>query len=382
MVVEDTPSSNLPQSGDTGLPDAGYAEVLADIKTRVDAARVRALRAANAELMGVYWHIGRHIAEQQDAAPVKRGPAAPKIIERLSADLRAAYPDATGFSPRNLTYMRDFSRAWTEESILQRGVARLPWGSIIELLGIRDPEVRAWYAERAGEWTRPVLQHHIANDLHISQGAAPSNFGRALPPGDAEAAQALTRDPLIVDFIRGTPGRERDLELALLTDIERFMTALGKGFSFYGRQLALTVGDRDFATDLVFYHHPQRRFVVIELKIGEFDPEHAGKLNFYVSTVDDQLAGEGDAPTLGILLCATRDEAVTEMTLRGISSPIAVARWKTGSEMTMTEEPTVSPGMRAELAEMREVEAELTAFATRQIAVIEETTADPAQDVT
>ncbi len=380
--MEDTSSSNLPQTADTGLPDASYAEVLVDIKTRVDAARVRALRAANAELMGVYWHIGRHIAEQQDAAPVKRGHTAPKIIERLSADLRAAYPDATGFSPRNLTYMRDFSRAWTEDSILQRGVARLPWGSIIELLGIRDPEVRAWYAERAGEWTRPVLQHHIANDLHLSQGVAPSNFERALPPGDAEAAQALTRDPLIVDFIRGTPGRERDLELALLADIERFMTALGKGFSFYGRQLALTVGDRDFATDLVFYHHPQRRFVVIELKIGEFDPEHAGKLNFYVSTVDDQLAGEDDAPTIGILLCATRDEAVTEMTLRGIASPIAVARWKAGSEMTMTEEPTVSPGMRAELAEMREVEAELTAFATRQIAAIEETTTDPGQDVT
>jgi len=379
MVVEDTPSSNLPQTVDTGLPDAGYAGVLADIKARVDAARVRALRAANAELMGVYWHIGRHIAEQEDAAPVKRGHTAPKIIARLSADLRAAYPDTTGFSVRNLTYMRDFSRAWTEESILQRGVATLPWGSIIELLGIRDPDIRAWYAERAGEWTRPVLQHHIANDLHLSQGAAPSNFERALPPGDAEAAQALTRDPLIVDFIRGAPGRERDLELALLADIERFMTALGKGFSFYGRQLALTVGDREFATDLLFYHHPQRRFVVIELKIGEFDPEHAGKLNFYVSTVDDQLAGEDDAPTIGILLCATRDEAVTEMTLRGISSPIAVARWKTGSEMTMTEEPSVSPGMRAALQEMRDVEVELTAFATRQIAAIEKSTADPSR---
>jgi predicted nuclease of restriction endonuclease-like (RecB) superfamily len=356
--------------------------VLADIKTRVDAARVRALRAANAELMGVYWHIGRHIAEQEDAAPVKRGRNAPKIVGRLSADLRAAYPDTTGFSVRNLRYMRDFSRAWSEEEMLQRGVATLPWGNIVELLGIRDPEVRAWYVEQAGEWTRPVLQHHIANDLHLSQGAAPSNFDRALPAGDAEAAQALTRDPLIVDFVRGTPGRERDLELALLADIERFMTALGKGFSFYGRQLALTVGDRDFATDLVFYHHPQRRFVVIELKIGEFDPEHAGKLNFYVSTVDDQLAGEGDAPTIGILLCATRDEAVTEMTLRGISSPIAVARWKTGSEMTLTEEPTVSPGLQAGLAEMREVEAELTAFATRQLATIEQSTDDAGQDAT
>jgi predicted nuclease of restriction endonuclease-like (RecB) superfamily len=380
--VEDTPTSNLPERGDAGLPDASYAQVLADIKTRVDAARVRALRAANAELMGVYWHIGRHIDEQEDAAPVKRGRNAPKIVGRLSADLRAAYPDTTGFSVRNLRYMRDFSRAWSEEEMLQRGVATLPWGNIVELLGIRDPEVRAWYVERAGEWTRPVLQHHIANDLHLSQGAAPSNFERALPPGDADAAQALTRDPLIVDFIRGTPGRERDLELALLADIERFMTALGKGFSFYGRQLALTVGDRNFATDLVFYHHPQRRFVVIELKIGEFDPEHAGKLNFYVSAVDDQLAGEGDAPTIGILLCATRDEAVTEMTLRGISSPIAVARWKTGSEMTLTEEPTVSPGLQVELAEMREVEAELTAFATRQLATLEQSTDAASQDVT
>ena len=137
--MEDTPSSNLPQTADTGLPDAGYAEVLADIKTRLDAARVRALRAANAELMGVYWHIGRHIAEQEDAAPVKRGRSAPKIIARLSADLRAAYPDTTGFSPRNLRYMRDLSRAWTEEEMLQHGVATFPWGHIVALLGIRDP---------------------------------------------------------------------------------------------------------------------------------------------------------------------------------------------------------------------------------------------------
>lgn len=332
--------------------------------------------------MRVYWHIGRHIAEQEDAAPVKRGRNAPKIVGRLSADLRAAYPDTTGFSPRNLRYMRDFSRTWSEEEMLQRGVATLPWGHVVELLGVRDAQARAWYAEHACEWTRPVLQHHIANDLHLAQGAAPSNFGRALSPGDAEAAQALTRDPLVVDFIRGVPGRERDLELALLADIERFMTALGKGFSFYGRQLAFAVGEREFIIDLLFYHHPQRRFVVIELKVGEFDPEHAGKLNFYISAIDEQLASQNDAPSIGILLCATRDEAVTEMTLRGISSPIAVARWKTGSEMTLTDEPSVSPAMQAELREMREVEAELTAFATRQIAAIEENAADLDQDVT
>ncbi len=381
MIVERKPSSNLPRVLDVGLPDASYAEVLADIKARVDTARVRALRAANAELMRVYWHIGRHIAVQEDAASVKRGRNAPKIVGRLSADLRAAYPDAAGFSPRNLRYMRDFARVWSEEEMLQRGVATLPWGHVVELLGIRDGEARAWYAERAGEWTRPVLQHHIANDLHLAQGAAPSNFVRALLPGDAEAAQALTRDPLVVDFIRGTPGRERDLELALLADIERFMTALGKGFSFYGRQLALVVGKREFIIDLLFYHHPQRRFVVIELKVGEFDPEHAGKLNFYVSAVNDQLAADDDAPSIGILLCATRDEAITEMTLRGISSPIAVARWKTGSEMTLTEEPAVSPGMRAELREMREVEAELTAFAGRRLAALEENTAALDRDV-
>ena len=133
---------------------------------------------------------------------------------------------------------------------------------------------------------------------------------------------------------------------------------------------------------MLFYHHPQRRFVVIELKIGEFDPEHAGKLNFYVNAVDEQLAAPDDTPTIGILLCATRDEAVTEMTLRGIASPIAVARWKTGSEMPLTEEPTVSPGMQAELAEMRDVELELTTFATRQLAAIEGNTADLNKDVT
>ncbi|HEY2768266.1 MAG TPA: PDDEXK nuclease domain-containing protein [Solirubrobacteraceae bacterium] len=174
-----------------------------------------------------------------------------------------------------------------------------------------------------------------------------------------------------MDFIRGAPGRERDLELALLADIERFTTALGKGFSFYGRQLGLTVGDREFIVDLLFYHHPQRRFVVIELKVGKFDPEHVGKLNFYVNAVDEQLAADGDAPSIGILLCATRDEAITEMALRGISSPIAVARWKTGSEMTLTEAPVVSPGARTDLKEMREVKAELTAFATRQLVALD-----------
>jgi len=161
VTVARAPGSNLTQTLDAGLPDARYADVLADIEARVDAARVLALRAANAELMSVYWHVGRHIAEQEDAAPVKRGPNAPKVVGRLSADLRAAYPDTTGFSPRNLRYMREFSRAWTEEEMVQRGVATLPWGHIIELLGIRDTEVRDWYVERAGEWTRPVLQHHI-----------------------------------------------------------------------------------------------------------------------------------------------------------------------------------------------------------------------------
>ena len=202
---------------------------------------------------------------------------------------RAAYPNTTGFSPRNLRYMRDFSRARAEEEMLQRGVATLPWGHIGELLGVRDAAVRPRYAERAGEWTRPLLQHHIANDLHVAQGAAPSNFKRALPRADADAAQALTRDPLIIDFIRGAPGRERDLELALLADIERFMTALGKGFSFYGRQLPLQVGEREFLVDLLFYHHPQHRFVVIQLKVGASDPEHAGKLNFDVNAVDEPL---------------------------------------------------------------------------------------------
>jgi hypothetical protein len=160
------------------------------------------------------------------------------------------------------------------------------------------------------------------------------------------------------------------------------MTALGKGFSFYGRQLALTVGEREFVVDLLFYHHPQRRFVVIELKVGEFDPEHAGKLNFYVNAVDEQLASDGDAPSIGILLCATRDEAITEMTLRGISSPIAVARWKAGSEMTLGERPAVALGMQTELRELREVEAELTAFATRRLAAFEVSTANHGRDVT
>jgi predicted nuclease of restriction endonuclease-like (RecB) superfamily len=364
---------DLPATPSTGTPESAspsYEEFLEDIKGRIRSAQARAARAINAELITVYWQIGKEIERRQTAEGSERGRRTPGVIRRLSADLRAAFPEASGFSPANLARMRSFAAAWPAEADLAHGVRDLPWGHIVVLLQqLADRETRDWYVQRAGNWNRAQLQAYIASHLHEREGAALTNFRQTLEAGDAEAVQRITRDPVVLDFVRLTEGsKERDLEAALLIDIERFMLALGEGFYFAGRQKSLEIGGEEFILDLLFYHHPTRRFVVIDLKIGRFQAEFAGKMNLYVNAVNEFMAHEEDRATVGFILCTGRNEAVAHLTLQGISTPIAVTRYTVGEHGVLMagEEAQVTEGLDEEMEGMRRVEQQVTEFAARR----------------
>jgi predicted nuclease of restriction endonuclease-like (RecB) superfamily len=361
-----------------------YGRFLADAKRRIQAARARAARTVNAELIGVYWFLGSEILARQGAEGSGRGRSGTRVIPRLSRDLQVAFPGMGGLSERNLEYMRKFAAAWPERETAQRVAALLPWGHNIVLLDkVGDPAELAWYAEQAAEngWTRKLLEYHITTALYAAHGAAITNFAERLPEIEASVAQQITRDPLVLDFIDiARNSSERDVERALVGEIQEFMVRLGKGFLYAGRQRLVRVGERDFFVDLLFYHHPTRRWIVIELKLGRFEPEYVGKLNFYVNAVNEQIAGAEDRATIGMLLCASRDEAVVRVTLQGINSPLAVVRYRTRDDrlhVDRTSEASVSAGMRAELEEMREVEERLATWAAGRVASLEGSDPEP-----
>jgi predicted nuclease of restriction endonuclease-like (RecB) superfamily len=305
----------------------GYASLLAELKERIRTARLKAAVAVNEELILLYWSIGRDILDRQTAA----GWGA-RVIDRLAADLRRDFPEMTGLSPRNLKYMRAFAEAFPESEIVQQVVARLPWGHAIKLVeSVKSPEQRIWYARQAAEygWSRNVLAHQIDSDLFTRQGKALTNFGRTLPAPQSDLAQELIKDPYSFDFLSlGPEITERELEQGLLEHLRALILELGKGFAFVGSQYHLEVGDQDYYLDLLFYHLRLRCFVVVELKIEEFKPEFAGKMNFYLSAVDDQLRHKSDAPSIGIILCKGKNEVIVEYALRDSSKPMGVAEYR------------------------------------------------------
>lgn len=311
-----------------GLP-SGYRQLLRQVKVQVRAARVQAARVVNVELIGLYWRVGRIVLDRQAAEGWGS-----RVIDRLAADLRAEFPGMRGFSPRSLRYMRTFAAAYPEE-ILQQPAAQLPWGSIMVLLDrVADPEARDWYAAQAVQhgWSRAVLSTQIAGDRYGRTGAALSNFAAELPQAESDLAREIVADPYELDFLGLDPGfSERQLEDALIARLTAFLAELGAGFAFVGRQYRLPVGDREFFADLLFFHLGLRCYVVFELKVGPAEPEHLGKLHFYVNAVDDLLRKpeHGDGPTIGILLAADRDDVVVEYALRGYDTPLAVSTYTT-----------------------------------------------------
>jgi len=306
------------------LPD-DYGVLLEQLKAEVRTARVRAVQAANTEMIAMYWRMGRLILARREAEGWGT-----RVIQRLSADLRQEFPGSRGFGPGNLDYMRRMAAAWPEESSL-RVVGRLGWGHVQTLLDrLDDPALRNWYAAASAEygWTRNVLLHMIASRLHARQGAAPSNFADQLPVADSELAQQLTRDPLLFGFL-DLHGQlsEREVEQALMDRLTETLLALGQGFAFVGRQVHLEVGGEDFYLDLLFFHVPQSRWVVVELKVGRFALADIGQLGFYVQVVDDQRRLPGHRPTVGLLLCTSRNEQTVRYALRGAASAVAVVEY-------------------------------------------------------
>lgn len=312
-------------SADVALPD-GYRHTLEALKQRVHQAQTRAQRTVNTELVQPYWSIGKEILLRQE----QQGWGS-KTISRLAEDLRAEFPQMRGFSPRNLQYMTTFARHWDVDSIAPRPVAQLPWGHIRTLLDKPlSSDARQWYAAAAVEhgWSRNVLLNMIMNNTMERTGAAPSNFSRQLPAADSELAQQVAKDPHTFEFL-GLSGQvaERDLEQALTDRIVDTLHELGPGFAFVGRQVHFEVGDDDYYIDLLFFHIEQLRYFVIELKTGKFQPEYAGKLNFHEALVDDKLKRPAHSPTVGILICGSKNEHSVRYALTRSESPMAVSTY-------------------------------------------------------
>lgn len=335
----------------TTLP-RGYERTLRMLKLRIAQEQRRAIVAVNSALVLLYWDVGSAILEREERA----GWGA-RVIARLSADLRGLFPGAKGYSPRNLRYMRDFARAWGDRANVQQLAAQLPWYHHCVLLDrISDQETRVWYVEQAVRegWSRATLTLQIKRRIHARHGRALTNFERTLPRKVAGVASQLFKDPFLFDFLDvAVPIRERELERSLIEQLPRLLMELGAGFAFVGRQFPVTAGSQEFLLDLLFYHLRLRCFVVVELKAVEFEPEFVGKLNAYLSAVDDQLRHPGDRPTIGLLLCSSKDSIVVEYALRHLAKPIGVAQWDTSLVRT------VPRRWRRELPSVEELETRL-----------------------
>jgi predicted nuclease of restriction endonuclease-like (RecB) superfamily len=394
----------------TGL--SGYAPFLGAVKDRIRAAQVKATLSANAELIQLYWDIGRAIAAMQEKEGWGTG-----VIPRLARDITNDMPEIKGFSERNLKYMIRFAREYGPRPIVQQPAAQLatpikgqpsiaqlsssekvpqaaaqftpgailpqpvaklavaddltkvqqlaaqlPWfHHVILMEKVKDLSTRLWYVQQAitHGWSRSILALQIDGRACERQGKAVHNFHATLPPPQSDLAAQVLKDPYIFDFLTlAEPFRERELELALLDQVQKFLLELGQGFAFVGRQYHFEVGENDFYLDLLFYHLRLRSFVVVDLKRGPFKAEYAGKMNFYCNVVDDRLRHADDQPTIGLILCQDKNRIVAEYALQGVKKAIGVSEY----ELTRA----LPKKFRSSLPSVEEMEMELTKLTAPQ----------------
>jgi predicted nuclease of restriction endonuclease-like (RecB) superfamily len=328
----------------------GYKDFLEELKTKIRTSQLKAARAVNTELIMLYWHIGHEILNRQE----KQGWGS-KVVDKLSKDLSNTFSDMKGFSTRNLKYMRLFAETYPELEFVQQVAAQLPWFHIATLLDkVKTSGERLFYMNKSIEngWSRSILSMQIELNLYRREGMAVTNFSSKLPPLQSELAIQTLKDPYCFDFLRaGNEAHEREIEKELINHIQKFLLELGAGFAFVGRQYHLEVGNEDFYIDLLFYHLKLRSYVVIELKATKFKPEYAGKLNFYLSVVDDQLRHETDNPSIGIILCKQKDRITAEYALKGIDKPIGISEYRLLEELP--------DNLKTGLPTIEELEAEL-----------------------
>ena len=304
-----------------------YETFLHGLKERIRTAQVRAALAVNRELTLLYWQIGQDILQRQR----QQGWGA-KVVTKLAKDLQNEFPSMKGFSRTNLLYMRAFAEAYPDEAIVQQVAGQIPWFHNCTLLDkVKDPQERLWYIQKTIQqgWSRSVLIHQLERGLYQRQGEALTNFQTTLPQPQSDLAQQVLRDPYNFDFLSlGKEAQERDLENALVRHIREFLLELGVGFAFVGSQFPIQVSGKEYRLDLLFYHFRLHCFVVIDLKTVEFEPEFSGKMNFYVSAVDDLMRNPQDNPTIGIVLCKTQDNTIIEYALRDVNKPIGVSTYQ------------------------------------------------------
>ena len=333
-----------------------YRQALAAIKQRIQASQTRAVLAVNAELLGLYWDIGCQLDMWQRERAWGSG-----VVEQMAKDLQASYPGMKGFSRTSLFAMRQFYAFFSPHfEFVPQPVGQMPWGHVRTLLSkVKSVEVVLLYAQACIEqgWSRTVLDWQIDQHFHERAGKAVGNFAQTLPAPQSELVQQSLKDPYVFDFLTLAPQAvERDIENQLVAQIARFLLELGKGFAFLGRQYPLEVNGKDYFLDLLFYHARLKCYVVIELKAGEFKPEYIGKLNFYLSAVDDQLRAADDQPTIGLILCKDKDKLDVEYALRDIHKPMGVSSFITKD---------IPLSVQSQLPTVQELENELSALVQR-----------------
>lgn len=329
-----------------------YLSFIDNIKNEIKMQRLSVVLSANASMICLYWNIGKAILNKQ----AEEGWGS-KVIDRISKDINDAFPDMSGFSPRNIKYMRKFAEVWNDYEIMQRTAAQIPWRSNILLMDkLSNQDERVWYAQKTLEngWSRDVLALQVESRLIERSGKSVNNFPIALPPADSDMADQIFKDPYLFDFL-GTdvPRREVEIERKLTEHIQQFLLELGQGFAFVGRQVHLEVGGQDFYLDLLFYHLKLRCYVVIELKACDFEPGFISQLNMYQNVVNDVLRHPDDKPTIGLLLVKGKNKTVVEYSLAGYQNPIGVAQWQEQITKQLPED------LRSSLPTIEEIEKEM-----------------------
>jgi predicted nuclease of restriction endonuclease-like (RecB) superfamily len=332
-----------------------YKTWFAQLKNKLRTAQLKAAVSVNSALMEFYWDLGSEIVEKQKKSSWGSG-----FLKRLSDDLMTEFPDIKGFSKRNLELIRQWYLFYHEsDSIAKQAVSQLnqiPWGHNLTIVSkSKSLEEAFFYVEntRRHGWSRSVLTHQIENGLYEREGKALTNFNTTLPKPQSDLAQQIIKDPYNFDFLTLTKDyNERELEQNLIQHITKFLLELGAGFAYIGKQVSIQVGERDFFLDLLFYHTRLHCHIVIELKTVDFEPEHAGKLNFYIKAVDETLRKDGDNPTIGILLCKNKDRVVVEYALSDIHKPMGV------SEYQLTQ--SLPENLKSSLPSIEEIEEKLS----------------------
>lgn len=335
--------------------DREYKIWLADIKARVRSAQIKAALSVNIELLRLYWSIGADIVARQ-----KNTKWGDSFLLRLSKDLMAEFPDMKGFSERNLKYIRQwhvfFNRGKAIGQQVVAQITQIPWGhNIVIISKCAAIEEALFYVQKTlvHNWSRNVLAHQIEGALYKREGKAITNFPLTLPKPQSDLARQTLKDPYVFDFLSmSNDYNERDLEKGLTVHLTNFLLELGAGFSFIGRQIPVQVGTKEFFIDLLFYHTRLHCYIVVELKTGDFEPANAGQLNFYIKAVDSQLRKDDDHPTIGLLLCKSREKLVAEYALSDIHKPIGVSEYKLTHSLPKK--------FKSSLPTIKEIETELS----------------------